>query len=153
MSQCSDFLKRGDLPKLETLFSFSPAYFPPLRPISYGGPRFSIHSPSSERRDSNNTITKAYAFPISNQTVIKLPWAYDVSSTVTTGNSTVTTITTRSVSINVTSSVAYLQSSVSASDAVSIFMSTDSFRTQCPHGFVVPGDLTHPRNHWIPGTG
>jgi hypothetical protein len=30
---------------------------------------------------------------------------------------------------------------------------TTAFRTKCPSGFVVPDDRSHPRNHWIEGTG
>jgi hypothetical protein len=48
--------------------------------------------------------------------------------------------------LNVTTSANYL-------DGVAQSSLSQQFSTQCPHGFVVPEDKSHPRNHWMVGTG
>jgi hypothetical protein len=56
------------------------------------------------------------------------------------------------------SAVVTMTSSNRSSDVIMLNVTTRTtghsrFSTQCPHGFVVPEDESHPRNHWIEGTG
>jgi hypothetical protein len=137
VQQCSSFLQRDDLTKLDSLFSSSPGYFPPLRPQSCDDLHISI------RRSDGSLVGVADAFSDVNQTVLSLPWPSNFSDS--------TNIKAQQATwVNVTSSAFNLPP---LATAVAQQITAGTFHTQCPYGFVVPDDLTHPRNHWISGTG
>ena len=85
-----------------------------------------------------------YAFPSSDhQTVEVLPLAVIFVNGSAVINMTSNNRSSDAIMLNVTTSTNYLNSTALH------FRSS----TQCPHGFVVPEDESHPRNHWMAGTG